>query len=257
MPVVRPHYVVFPKDKAGFDLDDQFFVGSSGLLVKPVTQKSVTETTVYLPEDQVYYDYFTYIAYHGATKGKNVTVPAALSQIPLFIRGGSIIPTRERARRASSLMKFDPFTLRVALDKKGTARGELYLDDGVTYSHQKGELVWREFVAETKQSKTLRISNKDLAALNPTAAVDGAALTRIDSANEFAKSLSDVRVEKIIIVGLGSRPKKVSLVGGSGLTFDFASGVPANGKEDALAGYVTIKDPGVGITKEWVIEIQL
>lgn len=49
----RPHFVVFPEDEAGFAIDDQFFVGSSGLLVKPVTEKGVKETTVYLPEDQV------------------------------------------------------------------------------------------------------------------------------------------------------------------------------------------------------------
>ena len=53
LPVVRPHYVVFPKDECGFSLDDQYFVGGSGLLVKPVTTKGATEETVYLPEDQV------------------------------------------------------------------------------------------------------------------------------------------------------------------------------------------------------------
>jgi len=44
---------MFPKDKAGFDMDDQYYIGSSGLLVKPITAKGVTETTVYLAEDQV------------------------------------------------------------------------------------------------------------------------------------------------------------------------------------------------------------
>lgn len=53
LPVLRPHYVAFPQDEAGFAIDDQYFVGSSGLLVKPVTRKSATEETVYLPENQV------------------------------------------------------------------------------------------------------------------------------------------------------------------------------------------------------------
>ena len=53
LPVLRPHWIEFPKDEGGFSLDDQYFLGSSGLLVKPVTEKGVTETTVYLPEDQV------------------------------------------------------------------------------------------------------------------------------------------------------------------------------------------------------------
>ena len=44
---------MFPKDEAGFAMDDQYYIGSSGLLVKPVTQKGEKETSVYLAEDQV------------------------------------------------------------------------------------------------------------------------------------------------------------------------------------------------------------
>ncbi|KAJ7840497.1 glycosyl hydrolases family 31-domain-containing protein [Mycena olivaceomarginata] len=149
VPVLRPHYVVFPKDLKGFAVDDQYFIGASGILVKPITTKGETETTVYLAEDEVYYDYFSHHAYRGATKGKEISVKAELHQVPVFVRGGSIMPTRERPRRSSPLMKLDPFTLRVALSKAGSARGELHLDDGVTHSHEKGQFVWREFAAQT------------------------------------------------------------------------------------------------------------
>jgi alpha 1,3-glucosidase len=53
VPVLRPHYVAYPQDEAGFALDDQFFVGGSGLLVKPITEQGKEDTIVYLPEDQV------------------------------------------------------------------------------------------------------------------------------------------------------------------------------------------------------------
>ena len=43
---------MFPQDEAGFSIDDQFYVGNSGLLVKPVTRPGVTEETVYIPEDK-------------------------------------------------------------------------------------------------------------------------------------------------------------------------------------------------------------
>jgi hypothetical protein len=43
---------MFPQDEAGFSLDDQFYVGDSGLLVKPVTRPGVSEETVYIPEDK-------------------------------------------------------------------------------------------------------------------------------------------------------------------------------------------------------------
>ena len=51
--VCRPHYVMFPQDKQGFSIDNQYYIGSSGLLVKPVTDPDVEKTEVYLPEAQV------------------------------------------------------------------------------------------------------------------------------------------------------------------------------------------------------------
>ena len=43
---------MFPQDEAGFSIDDQFYVGDSGLLVKPVTRPGVSEESVYIPEDK-------------------------------------------------------------------------------------------------------------------------------------------------------------------------------------------------------------
>ncbi|KAH7098279.1 alpha-glucosidase [Auriculariales sp. MPI-PUGE-AT-0066] len=128
LPVLRPQYVVFPKDEQGFSIDEQFWLGDSGLLVRPVTTEGATEAQVYLSGDQPYYDYFTHAIHRGSNK--HITVPAALHQVPLFLHGGSILPTRERPRRASPLMKRDPFTLTVALNRDGAAKGALYLDDG-------------------------------------------------------------------------------------------------------------------------------
>lgn len=38
--------------------------------------------------------------------------------MPSFIRGGKILPIKERVRRASSLMARDPYTLIIALDSE-------------------------------------------------------------------------------------------------------------------------------------------
>merc|ERR1711937_516141 len=57
---------------------------------------------------------------------------------PVFQRGGSIIPKRERARRSSTQMKYDPYTLVVALDNNGHAQGTLYVDDTVSYAYTRG-----------------------------------------------------------------------------------------------------------------------
>ena len=39
-------------------------------------------------------------------------------QIPVYQRGGTIVPRKERVRRCSSLTKDDPYTLTVALDNE-------------------------------------------------------------------------------------------------------------------------------------------
>lgn len=51
---------------------------------------------------------------------KMVTVIVIFCQIPLFQRGGSIIPKKLRVRRSSTCMEHDPYTLYVAVDLKVT-----------------------------------------------------------------------------------------------------------------------------------------
>ncbi|KAF5366038.1 hypothetical protein D9758_006742 [Tetrapyrgos nigripes] len=285
-PVVRPHYVEFPQDPNGFDLDDQFFIGSSGLLVKPVTEKGASEVSVYLPaEDEVYYDYFTHTTHFSSNRGKGkiLTLPTTLSHIPLFIRGGSILPTRERPRRASPLMAHDPFTLTIALNKEGSARGEVYLDDGVSYRHALGgEYVWREFVADvdaTKKGKkktVVKIESRDLGKVRGGEAVDPhevrdlttsttakTTLTPYASDNAFAKSIQDVRVEKVVVLGLGGKPTSVKVVGGGDneLIWEFKEGTASSDskkdKDGGVASELVIKDPRVLITKDWAIVVEV
>jgi alpha 1,3-glucosidase len=155
-------------------------------------------------------------------------------------------------------MKLDPFTLRVALDKTSSARGELYLDDGETFSHQDGQIVWREFVAmPDKKAKTLRISNHNLAKEKPSEAVDGIPLKSISPSNNFAKSIESVRVEKVAVMGLSSKPKSVKVEGGQDLEFVYDAGVAAGGKKEGEASILTIKDPGVAVSKDWAIIIDM
>ncbi|KAM6502966.1 glycoside hydrolase family 31 protein [Amanita muscaria] len=261
VPVLRPHYVMFPKDKKGYDIDDQYYISDSGLLVKPVTEKGATQASVYLAEDQVYYGYFTNRVHHGAASGKTITVAAELHQIPLLIRGGSIVPTRERPRRASSLMKLDPFTLRVALNKKGNARGELYLDDGESYQYQQGGFVWREFTAELSSQKQktgqpfMKISSRDLGSAKLSEAVQDISVSKYDPKNTYAKSIENVRVEKIVVLGLSKKPTSVKVEEtGAELDWTYDVGVAADEKgKEGIASLLVIKDPKVPVAKDWSI----
>ncbi|KAG9077314.1 hypothetical protein FS749_010811 [Ceratobasidium sp. UAMH 11750] len=249
MPVLRPHYVMFPQDKQGFAIDDQYFVGNSGLLIKPVTDPNVEKIDVYLPEAQPYYDYFSYDVYQGAKPGKNVTVPAPLEKIPVLVRGGSIVPTRQRPRRSSTLMKYDPFTLLVALDKDGIAGGEVYLDDGESYTHEKGQFLWRQFFAEIGE-QGLVLACDDLTEDNLDRAVDQVALESYDPNNTFAKEMANVRVERIVVLGLRKTPKAV-MNEGVDVEFTWEAGLPADGKTNGKASVLVIKNPGVLVGKSW------
>ncbi|KIK77874.1 glycoside hydrolase family 31 protein [Paxillus rubicundulus Ve08.2h10] len=273
VPLLRPQYVMFPQDEEGFAIDDQFYVGSSGLLFKPVTTKGATSASVYLSDAQIYYDYFSHTAYpppSAAPKskakanlevnsGRRIQVPAALHELPLLIRGGSILPTRERPRRSSPLMKHDPFTLRIALDVDGGAKGEVYLDDGEGYGYEKGEIVWRGFEASTtardgkKGEKVLKVWSEDLASTQ--------AVPSYDSANPFAQSITDVRVERLVILGIGHKPASIELEGSrKTLEWEYEEGVGReSGKADGegkKTGVLVIKDPAVGVASDWAIVVK-
>ena len=155
-------------------------------------------------------------------------------------------------------MKRDPFTLRVALSKAGTARGELYLDDGESYNHMKGQFVWREFVAEkpSKSKTLLQLSSRDLGAAKPNEAVDGVALRTYDPTNDYAKSIAEVRVEKIVIVGLSAKPSSVKIKDGQELIWEYVPGVASSEKKEGAASLLVIRDPKVLIIKDWSIEIE-
>lgn len=154
-------------------------------------------------------------------------------------------------------MKFDPFTLHVALDKTDRARGELYLDDGETYEHQKGDFIWREFTAyhHDKKSKSLRLTSKDLASTAEKKAVHGGEFTVYDPANAFAQSMKRVRVEKVVILGLNQKPSIVKTNGGDVLQWVYEAGVAAGSGKEGVASILTIKNPGVLIADDWTIVI--
>lgn len=66
-------------------------------------------------------------------------------QIPVWQRGGTIVPKKERPRRSSKLMLNDPYTLVICLDRQGKAAGTLYLDDEKSYAYRDGEFIYVNF----------------------------------------------------------------------------------------------------------------
>ncbi|XP_077869265.1 neutral alpha-glucosidase AB-like [Saccoglossus kowalevskii] len=115
--VKSPLWIDFPDDVDTFSIEDEYLIGSS-LLVHPVTDAATYSVNVYFPgQGQVWYDVDNHKVYTG--KGL-ISISAPLNKIPVFQRGGSIIPRKERVRRSSTLMQDDPYTLVVAVNKDGS-----------------------------------------------------------------------------------------------------------------------------------------
>lgn len=126
-PLLNAMWFLYPNEPAALHVDKQFFYGSS-VLVSPVTEENSTSVEIYLPNEQ-FYDFFTYKPVRG--KAATITLSdVAFDQIPVHIRGGSILPLRvDWANTTTALRKLD-FNLVIAPGLDGTANGELYLDDG-------------------------------------------------------------------------------------------------------------------------------
>ncbi|KFY63167.1 hypothetical protein V496_04145 [Pseudogymnoascus sp. VKM F-4515 (FW-2607)] len=237
-PIIRPHYFVYPSDEQGFAIDNQFFVGGTGLLVHPVVTEGATSVEAYLPDDQVYYDYFTYKTYQG--HGTH-TINAPLDTIPVLMQAGHIIPRKDRPRRSSDLMRYDPYTLVVVLDAAGNAKGELYVDDGHTFEFEQGAYIHRSFSLD---ASTQTLSSVDFEDKKTRGGKEKMA---------FVKKMAEVSVERVIVVGA---PK-----GWKGLE---SVQVKEEGKErnvraewhegaKGAASWAEVKNPKVGIGRDWSV----
>ncbi|XP_045304019.1 neutral alpha-glucosidase C isoform X5 [Leopardus geoffroyi] len=142
-PVMRPLWIEFPEELNTFGVEDEYMLGSA-LLVHPVTEPKATTVSVFLPgSNEVWYDSKTGTYWEGAC---TVKIPVTLDTIPVFQRGGSIVPIKTTIGKSTGYMTDSPYGLRVALSTKGSAVGELYLDDGHSfqYLHQK-QFLHRKF----------------------------------------------------------------------------------------------------------------
>lgn len=137
-PILKPIFYINQENPQNFNIEDEFFLGDSGILVKPVTDEVSDSTTIVFPDDEIYYQ-FTDGVVSSKSYTKQVTTPTTLNNIPMVLRGGSIISRKMRYRRSSKLMLNDPYTLVIAPNKMGLAKGSLYIDDYESFNYTNGE----------------------------------------------------------------------------------------------------------------------
>ena len=229
------------QDEGQLQTAEQFMLGGD-VLVQPITAKTCEQTQVYLPgpaaqptEAAVWYDLHTYQLLASAAGARVVTVPVHADRVPAFVRGGAVLPRRERPRRASAATHADPFTLLVAPDTAGGAAGALYLDGYDGYEHEAGArlLLGFEFAAGT-----LRVT-PDVSPPPPgvPAAASG--------------------VERIVFLGQSAPRRAFARVGAAAEAFGESApfGVEVETRFDAAAGTIVVRKPPVSVGVSFTITL--
>jgi alpha-glucosidase len=132
MPLIRPLLLNYQEDESTLDLDDEFMVGRD-LLVAPVLKPDLTERLVYLPQG-TWFDYWTGKKYTGGTM---IRADAPLETVPMFVRGGAIIPMGPEMNYTGEKPS-DPLSFMIYGDEKGEAHSTLYEDDGTSPAYKQG-----------------------------------------------------------------------------------------------------------------------
>jgi alpha-glucosidase len=127
-PVQRPLVFDYQQDATVWDLDDEYLFGPD-LLVAPVTQSGQTARQVYLPDGE-WHDWATGERHPGRSF---VIVPTPVERIPIFARGGAVIPMWESAPASTAAHFPDVLELHVFVPSgDGEHTSVVQEDDGVT-----------------------------------------------------------------------------------------------------------------------------
>lgn len=121
----------FPNEPWLAAADRQFLLGGA-VLVTPCLEQGATTVDGVFPgvgQGTVWYDWYNQTAVTGVTAGQNVTIDAPLGHIPVYVKGGNVIPLQEPGLTTAAVRN-SPWSVLVGLDAKGGATGDLYLDDG-------------------------------------------------------------------------------------------------------------------------------
>uniref|UniRef100_A0A663LK86 Uncharacterized protein n=1 Tax=Athene cunicularia TaxID=194338 RepID=A0A663LK86_ATHCN len=111
-PVMRPLWVEFPEKIETFDVENEYMLGKQ-------------------------------VSSHPLDFELNIF---EVVRIPVFQRGGTVIPLKTAAGKSTEWMIDISYELHVALDTEACAIGELYLDDGHSFQYlHKKQFLYRKF----------------------------------------------------------------------------------------------------------------
>ena len=139
VPILRHLVLEYPEDPRAATAEYQYLLGES-LLVAPVVEQGAVNRKLYLPKG----DWLNYWTGDHLTGGKDVTVPAPLDQIPIFVRAGTILPFKPE-KQTGTLNWSDPNLLA-------------------------GDLIWKAYPSKAGNTSTFTLPDGTSATLQTTPA---------------------------------------------------------------------------------------
>lgn len=144
--IMRALVMDFGYDKKVLNVGDQFMFGPS-MLINPVTEYKARTRSVYLPEGTGWYDLKTGKYFKG---GQTIKADAPYTDIPIFVKEGSIIPCGPEIQYAAEKAA-DP--IRIFVYTGRDASFTLYEDENTNYSYEKGKFSTIQFSYDEKNGE--------------------------------------------------------------------------------------------------------
>lgn len=152
--MVRPMYFEHPTNELAYTNKDQYWFGND-MIIAPITQKIeegkvVVPKSFWLPEGE----WVEMMSGTSLKGGKNYTREYALSEIPVFVRAGSIIPAASRDASTGTYTT-DPMILSIYPAKRGETK--IYDDAGNSDDYLNGSFAMTK-VEFTNKRQTMKVS---------------------------------------------------------------------------------------------------
>jgi alpha-glucosidase len=151
--MLRPMYYEYPDAPEAYDSRGQYVFGDD-MIVAPVTAEADADTelatqSVWLPEGE-WIEWQTGARLKG---GQRYTRNYSLSQIPVFVRAGAIIPMMPKMSHTAE-KPIDPLILEALPGAKGEAR--VYADEGSGLGYKDKAFTWTS-VRQQRDAHTIHI----------------------------------------------------------------------------------------------------
>lgn len=181
LPINRPLFLEFPHasaDSLPYDLTtggSEFLFGSRLLIAPNPSPEEVAPYTIHLPPG-TWYDYWTGERFvrTGQAKAidleqrdkviaeKPLTVTPTLDTLPVFVRGGTILPLAPLTQSTAEIPQ-GPLTLRIyplapdSVQAGDSCAGEVYSDDGHTFEYKRGAYARVKFTCSLAADNSVRV----------------------------------------------------------------------------------------------------